>query len=302
MAGFNLFQRFYYGKAGQADYTPDQLPDNRVQLFFEMLRTHFARLFTVNLIYLLFCLPALIWSAINFMVLQTGDLQDPQGLLLFAYLPGMIPCLGLAGVGATGEMRILRNLARDQHVFLMSDYKDAIRGNWKQGLLVGLINGFSLFIAAMCFFFYGQLARESALWMLPQMLALTVTAVWWMMNMLMFPMMVTYDLKFKDLVRNAAIMVVARLPWSILFLAGSVGVPALIALFVPYGEIAMILLYLALGFSLTGLIYASYANSCFDRFLNPRIEGAQVGMGLRDRTEDDLSDENIDEDEPDTLV
>lgn len=80
------------------------------------------------------------------------------------------------------------------------------------------------------------------------------------------------------------------------------GVPALIALFVPYGEIAMILLYLALGFSLTGLIYASYANSCFDRFLNPRIEGAQVGMGLRDRTEDDLSDENIDEDEPDTLV
>lgn len=302
MAGFNFFQRFYYGKAGQADYTPDQLPDNRVQLFFEMLRIHFARLFTVNLIYLLFCLPALIWSGINFAVLQAGDMQNPQGLLLSFYLPGMIPCLGLAGVGAVGEMRILRNWARDQHVFLMSDYKDAIVGNWKQGLLVGLVNGFSLFIAAMCFFFYGQLAKESALWLLPQMLALTITAVWWMMNMLLFPMMVTYDLKFKDLVRNAAIMAVARLPWSVLFLAGSVGIPAMIALFVPYGGIAMVVFYLAIGFALTGFVYASYANSCFDKFLNPRIEGAQVGMGLRGRTEDDWDDEPEGEDGPDTLV
>ena len=33
-----LFNSFYYGKAGKADFTPDQLPKNRVQLFFSMLR------------------------------------------------------------------------------------------------------------------------------------------------------------------------------------------------------------------------------------------------------------------------
>ena len=33
-----LFNNFYYGKAGKADFTPEQLPKNRVQLFFSMLR------------------------------------------------------------------------------------------------------------------------------------------------------------------------------------------------------------------------------------------------------------------------
>ena len=29
---------YYYGKSGQGDYTPEDLPKTRLQLFFEMLR------------------------------------------------------------------------------------------------------------------------------------------------------------------------------------------------------------------------------------------------------------------------
>lgn len=303
---FNFFNRFYYGKAGQADYTPEKLPANRRTLFFEMLRVRFTGLMGVNLLYLLFCLPAIIWTGINVQVwllsveAQAGTLDLMSSGLMSLYLLGMIPCLGLAGVGAPGEMYVLRNWARDQHAFVLSDFKDAVKGNWKCGLAVGLINGLSLLLVYICFTFYGQLAAQSPLWVVPQMLSVTLCAVWWMMNMLIYAMMVTYDMKLRHLLRNSAIMVVARLPWSLLFLAGTAGVPAaLCMLFMPYGLLAVIVIYLLIGFALTGFIYASYANSCFDKYLNPNIEGAKVGLGLRQTDED----EDLDQvDDPNPLI
>ena len=69
-------------------------------------------------------------------------------------------------------------------------------------------------------------------------------------------------------------------------------------LFVPYGVAIIGAVYALIGLSLTHFIYASYANSCFDRYLNPRIKGAKVGMGLRasssvDDDDDTVTDEDI---------
>lgn len=298
MAGlFGFMNRFYYGKAGQADYTPDRLPANRRALFFEMLRIRFSGIMGVNLLYLLFCLPAILWTAINIPLLYGEAGADFfTGGYMMLYLLILAPCLGLCGVGATGEMYILRNWARDQHAFVMDDFKSAIRENWKNGLICGLIGGLSLLTGYVCNLFYGQMAVQSVFFLLPQMISLLICVIWWMMNMLIFPMMVTYDMKLRHLIRNSFIMVIARLPWSLLFLVGSVAPPALIFLFapVPYNLLALGVIYLAVGFGLTGFVYASYANSCFDKFLNPRIPGAKVNMGLRqeEEEEEDIDDPN----------
>ena len=294
MSGF--INNYYYGKAGKADFTPESLPDSRPKLFFEMLRIHFSGLCAVNLFYLVFCIPALLWTVANMPVLMAAeqDIQTVWGSLTL-YLIGMVPCLTIAGAGAPGLMYICRNWARDQHAFLVSDFKDAVKGNWKQGLVVGLINGLSLLISYVGIFYYGQMAQSGILWVVPQALVVMMLALWWMINMLIFPMMVTYDMNLKTLIRNSALIAAARLPWSILFLFGAFAVPVAIALFVPYGYLVMGLVYLVVGFALTGLIYASYANSCFDRFLNPKIEGATVNMGLRDKSldEDDEEDDKV---------
>ena len=41
---WNIFNRFYYGKAGQADFTTENLPANRWQLFWQMLRVRLSSL------------------------------------------------------------------------------------------------------------------------------------------------------------------------------------------------------------------------------------------------------------------
>jgi uncharacterized membrane protein YesL len=292
MSGF--INNYYYGKAGKADFTPENLPDSRSKLFFEMLRIHFSGLCAVNLFYLIFCIPALLWTLTFLPVLMAAE-QDIQSVWgnLTIYLIGMVPCLTIAGAGAPGLMYICRNWARDQHAFLVSDFKDQVKANWKQGMVVGLVNGLSLLISYVAVMYYSQMAQGGLLWVIPEALVVMMLALWWMINMLIFPMMVTYDMNLRTLIRNSALIAAARLPWSILFLLGAFLVPVVIAVFVPYGYLVMILIYLVVGFALTGFIYSSYAVSCFDRFLNPKIEGAPTNLGLRDKSldEDDGEDD-----------
>ena len=52
---------YFYGKAGQADYTVEQMPTTRKQLFFTTLKVRFSSMIGINLLHFLFMLPLLIW-------------------------------------------------------------------------------------------------------------------------------------------------------------------------------------------------------------------------------------------------
>ena len=114
-----------------------------------------------------------------------------------------------------------------------------------------------------------------------------------MVNEVIFPMMVTYDMKLKQLIRNSVIMVIARLPIAAAILLGSLVIPFVLAFFVPMqiSFLVLLVIYGVVGFSLTGFVYVSFANSCFDKYLNPRIEGAEVNKGLYNPDQDDEEEE-----------
>lgn len=58
--------------------------------------------------------------------------------------------------------------------------------------------------------------------------------------------------------------------------------------------------YIFFGHAMARLVYASVANGFFDRYINPHIEGAQVGRGLRhDDDDEDGEDEPADGESPD---
>ena len=55
-----LMNNFYYGKSGKGDYRKEDLPKNRWELFWEMLRIRFSALMRLNLMYMVVWLPAMI--------------------------------------------------------------------------------------------------------------------------------------------------------------------------------------------------------------------------------------------------
>ena len=102
------------------------------------------------------------------------------------------------------------------------------------------------------------------------------------------------ELKMKDLLRDGLLLGVARLPMSVAIRLLHC-VPALIGAALIWfwnpmiGMLILFSWYALIGFALSRFITASYTNAVFDRFINPRIEGAKVNQGLF-KPEDDEDD------------
>ena len=100
----------------------------------------------------------------------------------------------------------------------------------------------------------------------------------------------------RDLLRNSLLLTVGRLP-------GTVGIrlltllPMLIAAVVSFltsymqwAVAAMFLYYVLYGFALSRFVGASYTNAVFDKYINVKIEGAQINRGLYTEVPDDDDD------------
>jgi len=308
-----FFDRLYYGKAGKRDYTEMDMPKNRISLFFLVLKDHFFDLVKVNFLQLVFWIPFLIWSFMNLIAVQSMDvdsmlamengaqvIMDTMRSYLFVWLVGVIPCVAITGPSSAGAAYIMRNWARDQHAFLFSDFKDAFKSNWKQALISSVLTSFVPVLAYTAVSFYGELASSNAVMFAPMIIVFTAVLMWTLMLPLIYPMMIGYELKLKDIYKNAFLMACARLPHMV-FARLVTFIPVVLLLVSIYiGNTIMLLImsawYLLFGFAFSRLVYASVANGIFDRYINPHIEGAPVRQGLRPQTEDD---EWLDEDDED---
>ena len=77
-----LMNSFYYGKSGKGDYRKEDLPKNRWQLFFEMLRIRFSALIRLNLMYMIVWLPAMI-------VLMIASIWQNFGINMLFFMTGL---------------------------------------------------------------------------------------------------------------------------------------------------------------------------------------------------------------------
>lgn len=314
---------YYYGKSGKGDYTPDDLPKNRWQLFMEMLRTRMSGLCRMNLMYFVAWLPAMIaislWVVSFGVALNNSFPVDEAGNIIeevaangvqsfwqtmndmnFMTLLILIPCIAITGPFTAGLSYVTRNWARDEHAFPWADYKDAIKANWKQGLLVSTITGCVPFLVYICWRFYGDMAVGNAVWVIPQMLILMLGILWALAVTYMYPMMVTYQMNFRTIIRNSFILAVGRLPGSVgIRLLHCVPTVLFTVIFLltlqPWVLMLLFAYYLIFGFAFSRFITASFTNAVFDKYINSRIEGAQVNRGLSQENDDD--DDNDEQEE-----
>ncbi len=299
----NMMNNYFYGKQGKADFTLENLPQNRRQLFGEVLKVRWSAMFGVNLLYMVIWLPAIIWSALNLVTLYsmltetTGRFTGDDILGLFAtYLLVLIPCVAITGPFNAGVTFVLRNWARDEHSFVISDFKDALKANWKQALAISLVDGVLPFLLYTCWRFYGAMLARSSFYVVPIALVMLVVILWKLGSMLMYPMMITYKLKLKDVIRNSILLTVAKLPISVVIKLATLALPALglgLGLLIPgiQIQIALViaLIYFVFLVAFNKLITVSYANYLCETYLNPQIEGARTNIGLRPENWDDVT-------------
>ena len=326
-----MMNSFYYGKSGKGDFRKEDLPKNRWELFWEMLRVRFASLCRLNLMTVAVWLPMLIligYCVTTFfnmlmirsqydMYLQTGDMGElaeetiealskldldqamvemVQGLMS-TFCLWCIPCIAITGPVQAGVAYVTRNWSRDEHAFIWADFKDAVKENWKQGLGVSAITSVVPIILYVGYQFYGQQAARSVLFMVPQMLIVVVGIVWMLGVTFMYPMMVTYKVTFPQLIKNSIIMAVGRLPQTVGIRLVML-IPTIICgtVFLFTGSLIALLVlgawYVLIGFAMARFVYASFTNGVFDKFINSHMEGVEINRGLAKAEDDDEDDED----------
>ena len=55
-----MMNNYYYGKSGKGDFRKDDMPETRMQLFWDTLRTRLSGLCRLNLIYMVIWIPAML--------------------------------------------------------------------------------------------------------------------------------------------------------------------------------------------------------------------------------------------------
>ena len=283
------------------------MPKTRASLFFLVLKDHLFDFVKVNMMQMLFWIPCFIWCFLNLLAPQAENAQEASALLdsmsgyLFTWLVGLIPCIAITGPSTAAAAYIMRNWSKDQHAFLWSDFKDAFLGNWKQALSVSILTGFLPVVLYASLLLYGQMARTQRIMLLPLVVTIIVGILFALMLVLLYPLMTGYVLRYPDLFKNAFLIAAAELP-KMLLARVITAIPLLIllaALFIGNGMIVLLvaLYYMLYGLAFERFVYASFANAAFDRYLNPRIEGATVRAGLRPEAEADEEDEMDEEEE-----
>ena len=366
-----MMNNYYYGKSGKGDFRKEDLPTTRSQLFRDTLRTRFAGLVRLNLLYCLIWIPAMIviyifsarfYTTLNDIALYSSGYSDylewaqnndvtpmdagefrtssdnvavwvrdydlyvrnhPDATraefdlkcadqpsfadsldtsLITPLLLFLFPCIAITGPFTAGLSYVTRNWARDEHAFIWSDFRDAVKSNWKYPLVISTITGFLPLAVYVAWGFYGELGKQNPIMCVPQIVVAVLGALWAISVTYMHPLTISYDLKLKDVIRNGFILGVGRLPFSIgIRLLHCV--PLLAFLLVQYlfnmdlmlSIVILGVYYILIGFSLSRFITASYTNMVFDRFINNRIEGAKVNRGLQE-TDDDYDDDEDEED------
>ena len=312
-----LMHSYYYGKSGKGDYRKEDLPHNRWQLFWEMLRIRFFSLIKLNVVYMLCWIPAIIVLAMTAMAMLTNlndivmnealtaaemsaQAMDMLNNLLYTALLLLAPCVAITGPFTAGMTYVVRNWSRDEHSFIWSDFKDAMKENWKQALVVSVVSGIFPVLVYICWNFYGGMADGNMFMMVPQMVVMMIGLLWLLALPYFYPLMITYKLRLRDLFRDAFLMAIARLPMNIAMRLGQ-AVPLVIGLVVIFflspmwGMFGLIIYYAVIGFTLSRFCSCSYIVGVFDRYINTHIEGAEVDRGIYRDDEDDEDDEDEEE-------
>lgn len=187
--------------------------------------------------------------------MQTLGLLD---VILRFVLSFLYVILWGAGPATAGMTFIMRNYANEQHAWIFSDFKDAVKENWKQSLAVFLIDiiVFILFFVAIRVYSGMDGIMRSL-----QYVIWVFGVVYTMMHFYIYPMMVTFRLSLKDLYRNALLFAIGALPSNVLalFLVLLVNIgPAYLALRFAGDYLILVLFVLAI---LQVVMFLSF--SCF---------------------------------------
>ncbi len=128
--------------------------------------------------------------------------------------------LALIGPATAGIVRVTRDLVREEPVFLFSDFKDAIKRNFKQSLIISIIQYVSVAIILNAISLYYNYLGGNWIYTFAFAAALFLAFIFVAMHFYIMLMQVTLKLNLKKIYKNAFFFSIICLFRNILLMVG----------------------------------------------------------------------------------
>lgn len=308
MAKKGFIARMIEGPERAEGYARSTLPTNRWELGWDVFKTNKGKLFGLNLLVLLCCLPLLALILMRYMLKtvdtaiypftqnlglgypvypSTGGLEAQLALSVnvefFKY--SVIAVVFLAA-GVAGGFYVMRNMVWAEGVMVVSDFWKGIKQNYFvvffSLLFYTVVMALSVISLNMSSLLMATGSGVRWLLVIAQVFTYVIMLVATLMVLYMISLGVTYKLSFGKLIRNSFILSVALVPTNIFFAVFAAMFFLLIyfGTFIPIILVIAIVLAIAWGLSVFMLVWTDYSQWVFDTYINDKVPGARKDRGI----------------------
>lgn len=291
---FNIFNRAFADGKGVEKDELRVLEDPSLINFFKLFGRKLSRLFSINLLYIFGNFPILFFLFYmgKFTQIETAApaysvYSSVYGAAVASPSPVTASLLGIFGRTSTvyidtplskvflvlsflilftfgpvnvGCTHLIRSMIREEPVFFWSDIFYAIKKNFRQGMIFGIIDCVLCFMIAYNIIWYNANASVNTMMLLFLFMTWGMLVLYGMMRMYIYLMMITFDLSLPKLLKNAVFFAALGIKRNLLAVLGIVIMIALVytlaSFYLPFAMIIIATLF----FSSSALMgaYAAY--------------------------------------------
>lgn len=212
-----------YTKPGKG-VSKEDVQKSGIPLYFDIFLRRFWKFISINLLYIIASIPAIIISFFiaNYFI---GIILSVTGLAVGEDFLSVIPLLAIlfsvvilqatgSGPASVGHTAVVRKYVKDTHAWVWSDFIDSFKQNFRQGIAVYVINVVVFFMIAFGYLFY-RYFMSGTISVVLSTLILVLGVIFCIMQKYVYVLVSGFQLKIKHVYKNAFILAIVGLKWNI---------------------------------------------------------------------------------------
>lgn len=272
------------------------LPVNRKHLFVNLVKNEKHNIMLLSLCLFIFIIPLFIVVFVFITELSgilteyssaEDELKNTYFLELISLKQSMhlfsIPCIVFFGVGASGCCFFSKKLIWNEHRTFFKDFKEGVRKNVGQFLVVSLLFAMFMFSLNYCFSYFSIQLSDSIYVIYLQIIQVILIIISAIMLVFQYSEITVYKANLLTIIKNSMILTFGSILSSTFFLI-ICALPIMLLLFLKsvVFYIACISLLSLFIFGLIILILTLHSHSVFDKYINKRKYPEIYRKGLYD--------------------
>jgi uncharacterized membrane protein YesL len=219
--------------------------------------------FNIPALLLVYSLFGLSYNTLQRFLIEGGTLFS---FIAFVGFSAMFLCVPVitTGPAQAGFTYVLRNFSRQEHAFILSDFKEHTGKNFKQAFLISIIDFVILIFLIVDIYVSIKSGMNSIIVALLVCFISLVLLLFLMMHLYIYPMLVTFNLSLKHIYKNALIFSIVKFFPNLVILFVCFMLSTILFLVLP---VLAFVLFPLITVSTIGLITNFYAFPTLEKYM-----------------------------------